>query len=52
MRTTLALVLALTAPLAADTGGGRVTWETDWTAAHTRAAREGLPILLYFTIPT
>lgn len=52
MRTALALLLALTDPLAADTGGGRVAWETDWTAAYTRAARERLPILLYFTIPT
>lgn len=52
MRTALALLFALTAPLAADTGGGRIPWESDWTAAYTRAAREGLPILLYFTIPT
>ncbi|GEM_PF-7004552 len=51
MRATLAVLLALAASIAADSDGGRVQWEAGWTTARARAGEEGLPILLYFTIP-
>lgn len=51
MRIALAMFLAFAAPMAAAPGGGRVQWETDWTAALAEAAKKGRPILVYFTVP-
>lgn len=51
MRVSFVVVLALAASLHAESGGGRLDWESNPATAESSARKQGRLLLTYFTVP-